>query len=101
MKVKRRSKKKRGFTDKLAVALVAMIFLGLVGGFYLANKSINADYSGSLMCWTIVFTPIGTALSLVLNSVVKKNQAENTSADGEGIAYAATMAELTTDSPDI
>lgn len=101
MKTKRRSKKKRGFTDKLAVALVAMIFLGLVGGFYLANKSIDADYSGSLICWTVVFTPIGTALSYVLNSVVKKNQAENTSADGEGIVYAKAMAELTTDTPDI
>lgn len=100
MKTKRR-KKKRGFTDKLAVALVAMIFLGLVGGFYLANKSIDTDYNGSLICWTVVFTPIGTALSYVLNSVVKKNQAENTSADGEGIVYATAMAELTTDTPDI
>lgn len=100
MKTKRR-KRKRGFTDKLAIALVAMIFLGLVGGFYLANKSIDADYNGSLICWTVVFTPIGTALSYVLNSVVKKNQAENTSADGEGIVYAKAMAELTTDTPDI
>lgn len=100
MKTKRR-KGKRGFTDKLAIALVAMIFLGLVGGFYLANKSIDADYNGSLICWTVVFTPIGTALSYVLNSVVKKNQAENTSADGEGIVYAKAMAELTTDTPDI
>ncbi len=44
------------------------------------------------MCWTVVFTPIGTACSIVLSRIVDKSRAENTSADGEGIKYAAAKA---------
>jgi len=39
-----------------------------------------------------VFTPIGTALSVVLVRVVEKNRAENTSANGDGVKYAAAQA---------
>lgn len=62
------------------------------GGFYLAVKSIATGYTGALTCWTVVFTPIGTACSIVLARIVDKSRAENTSADGEGIKYAAAKA---------
>ena len=65
---------------------------GLVGGFYLALRSIVTGYTGALMCWTVVFTPIGTACSIVLNKIVHKSEVENTSADGDGIKYATAKA---------
>ena len=40
----------------------------------------------------MVFTPIGTAVSIVLVRIVDKSRAENTGADGEGIKYAAAKA---------
>ena len=82
-----------GFTNRLAVYLVIMLILGLAGGFILAVWSIREKYTGSLLCWTVVFTPIGTALSVVLARIVDKNRDENTSADGEGIKYATAKAQ--------
>lgn len=81
-----------GFTNRLALYILAFLIIGLAGGFYLALKSIAVGYTGALMCWTVVFTPIGTATSLVLGKVVKKSTIENTGADGEGIKYAAAKA---------
>lgn len=81
-----------GFTNSLAVFILILIAIGLVGGFYLALKSIATGYTGALMCWTVVFTPIGTACSIVLAAIVRKSEAENTSADGEGIKYATAKA---------
>ena len=72
-----------------------MLFLaiGLAGGFYLALKSIAAEYTGALMCWTVVFTPIGTACSVVLSRIVDKSRAENTSGNGDGIKFAIAKAK--------
>lgn len=81
-----------GFTNRLAVYLVLLLVAGLAGGFALAVWSIREKYTGSLLCWTVVFTPIGTALSVVLARIVDKSRAENTSASGEGIVYAAAKA---------
>lgn len=81
-----------GFTNFLAVLLVLLLFLGLAGGFMLAVLSIKYQYTGALACWTVVFTPVGTALSIVLVRIVDKSRAENTSADGDGIKYAAAKA---------
>lgn len=81
-----------GFTNRLAVYLVLLLILGLAGGFLLAVWSIREKYTGSLLCWTVVFTPIGTALSIVLARIVDKNRDENTGADGEGVKYAAAKA---------
>ena len=85
---KRLAKKKRrsvidhlaglGFTNRLAL--------------YIARESIQTGYTGALMCWTVVFTPIGTAASLVLGKIVTKSTIENCGADGEGIKYAAAKA---------
>lgn len=72
-----------GFTNRLALYII----------LFLAVKSIQTGYTGSLMCWTIVFTPIGTACSVVLSRIVDKSRAENTSADGDGIVYAAAAAK--------
>lgn len=44
------------------------------------------------MCWTVVFTPIGTATSIAISKVVDKNRAENTSGNGDGITFASAMA---------
>mgnify|MGYP001661893384 CR=1 FL=1 len=77
-----------GFTNRLAI----YILLFLAGGFYLALRSIITGYTGALMCWTVVFTPIGTACSIVLSKIVHKSEVENSSADGEGIKYATAKA---------
>lgn len=69
-----------------------LLALGLAGGFVLGLLSIRHQYTGALACWTVVFTPIGTALSIVLSRIVEKNRAENTSAAGEGVKYAAAAA---------
>ena len=81
-----------GFTNRLALYIMVFLAAGLAGGFYLAVKSIATGYTGALTCWTVVFTPIGTACSIVLARIVDKSRAENTSADGEGIKYAAAKA---------
>lgn len=86
------NKKYTGFTNRLALYLILFLFSGLVGGFILAVLSIKYQYTGALLCWTVVFTPIGTALSIVIGAVVQKNKEENTSADGEGIIYAKAKA---------
>lgn len=77
--------KQRGFTDRLAVYCVGLITIGLGMAFYLALLSIDRNYMGSLACFTVVFTPIGTMLGIVLAAVVGKNKAENTEG---GINYA-------------
>lgn len=81
-----------GFTNRLAISIVLLLAAGLAGGFYLAMKSIATGYTGALMCWTVVFTPIGTAVSIVLGQIVRKSTIENTSADGDGIKYATAKA---------
>ena len=63
---KRLAKKKRrsvidhlaglGFTNRLALYIIAFLAAGLIGGFYLARESIQTGYTGALMCWTVVFT---------------------------------------------
>ena len=70
--------KSLGFTNRLAIYVLIFLAVGLAGGFYLAVKSIGASYTGSLLCWTVVFTPIGTAVSVVLSKIVDKSKAENT-----------------------
>ena len=85
-------RRRMGNTDRLGYILVFILALGLAGGFVLAVLSIKYQYTGALACWTVVFTPIGTALSIVLSRIVEKNRAENTSAHGEGVKYAAAQA---------
>ena len=87
-----RNFKSIGFTNRFGLYLIGLLVIGLVGGFYLALKSIVYQYTGALMCWTVVFTPIGTACSIVLGKIVDKSVIENTSADGDGIKYAAARA---------
>lgn len=83
-----------GSTNRLAIYLVLLLFAGLAGGFVLGVLSIKYQYNGALACWTVVFTPIGTALSIVLNKIVGKSENENTGADGEGIKYAIAMKQF-------
>lgn len=90
-----------GFTNRLAVLLVMLLFAGLGGGFYLARLSIANSYTGALACWTAAFAPIGTAIGVVLARIVDKSKAENTGANGEGIVYAqAKAANFTTTADD-
>lgn len=86
------SRRRMGTTDRLGYILVFILAMGLAGGFLLAVLSIRYQYTGALACWTVVFTPIGTALSIVLSRIVEKNRAENTGADGEGVKYATAVA---------
>jgi hypothetical protein len=79
-----------GFTNRLAIYMLVFLFLGLVGGFYLGIRSIDTQYMGSLLCWTVVFTPIGTATSLAIGKVVDKSRAENVEG---GIKYDLAMQE--------
>ena len=89
----KKCKHRIGFTDKLAVILVLLLALGLVGGFLLAWKSISHNYMGQLVCYTVVFTPIGSAVSIVIGKIVDKNRDENTGPNGEGIKYAQAVAK--------
>lgn len=82
--------KKPGFTDRLAMYCVGLITIGLGMAFVLALYSIETGYMGSLACFTVVFTPIGTMLGIVLTAVVGKNKSENTMG---GINYAKFMNE--------
>ena len=88
---KKRCTKHLGFTNKLALILVVLLTFGLFGGFYLAIKSIHYNYTGQLLCYTVVFTPLGTALAVVLGKIVDKNRDENTGPNGEGIVYATAQ----------
>lgn len=91
-RVEPRKRHRIGFTNCMAIYLMLMLTAGLAGGFYLALKSIETGYTGALMCWTVVFTPIGTACSIVLARIVDKSKAENRGANGEGIKFAAAQA---------
>lgn len=82
-----------GFTNRLAIYILLFLAAGLAGGFYLARESIQVGYTGALMCWTVVFTPIGTAVSIAISRVVDKNKAENTSGSGDGITFASAQAK--------
>ena len=82
-----------GFTNRLALYLLMFLAAGLAGGFYLAKMSIEHGYAGALMCWTVVFTPIGTAVGIAIGKVVDKSRAENVSGNGDGIAFAAAQAK--------
>lgn len=92
LKHRRRDRSGIGFTNRLAIYLMLFLATGLAGGFYLALKSIEYQYMGPLACFTVVFTPVGTAIGIVLNSIVRKSDHENTGADGEGIKFAAAKA---------
>lgn len=81
-----------GFTNRMGVYLILLLAAGLAGGFILAVLSIRHQYTGALACYTVVFTPIGTALGIVLAKIVDKNREENTGADGTGITFAAAQA---------
>lgn len=80
--------KRIGFTNRLAIYLILFLLFGLIGGFYLAILSIEAQYTGALACWTVVFAPIGTAIGIVLGKIVDKNKAQNQGAQGIGITFA-------------
>lgn len=82
-----------GFTNRLAIYILLFLAAGLAGGFYLALKSIYTGYTGALMCWTVVFTPIGTVAGAAIGKVVEKNRAENVSGNGDGITFASAQAK--------
>lgn len=81
-----------GFTNRYAIYLLLFLVMGIVGGFYLAVMSIKYQYVGALACWTVVFTPVGTAIGVVLGKIVDKNRAENVSGSGDGITFASAQA---------
>lgn len=82
-----------GFTNRYAIYLLLFLVAGMVGGFYLAVLSIKYQYVGALACWTVVFTPVGTAVGIVLGKIVDKNRAENVSGSGDGITFASAQAK--------
>lgn len=79
-----------GFTNRLAIYILVFLLIGICGGFLLAWRSISLDYLGSLACWTIAFTPLGTAISIALSKIVDKSKAENTKG---GIKYETAIIE--------
>lgn len=89
---KKLKKKGIGFTNSMAVYILALLTIGLLMGFILAWRSIDMQYMGALACFTVCFTPIGTACSIVLAKVVDKNKSENMGSDGMGITFAAAQA---------
>lgn len=91
-RVQKAARLKLGFTNAMALMLILLLAAGLAGGFVLAVLSIRHQYTGALACWTVAFTPIGTAVSIVLARIVDKSRDENTGADGKGIKFAAAEA---------
>ncbi len=89
-----KEKRPLGFTNKMAVFILAVLASAVILSFILAVLSIKYEYMGALACWTACLTPIGIGLDIVLNSVVKKNHAENTGESGEGIRYRQLVNEM-------
>ena len=83
---------KLGFTNRLAMYILLFLAAGLAGGFILAWRSISYGYTGALACWSICFTPTGTATSIVLSRIVDKSRAENGGGNGDGITFASAQA---------
>lgn len=67
-----------GFSNRLSLYIILFLLIGLIGGFILAWKSIDTNYMGALACWTVVFTPLSTVISVAIGKVVDKSKAENT-----------------------
>lgn len=84
----KKKRKKIGFTDSLAIYILLYLFIGLVMGYLLAQKSIEYNYLGALACFTVVFTPIGSMATIVIGKIVDKNRDENTGGNGDGIKFA-------------
>lgn len=82
-----------GFTNKMCIGLVFIMFVGLCMGFALAVYSVKEQYTGALECFTIAFTPMGVGINIVLTRAVVKSDHENTSAEGEGIKYGKAREE--------
>lgn len=91
-KIRKLTKRRLGFTNKLAIYLVLLLTFSLVLGFYLALESIKAQYTGALICWSCVVAPLDACLGIVLARVVEKSRAENLGPNGVGIAYSAAQA---------
>lgn len=87
------------FTNKLSVFIIGLLTAYILMSFILSIYSIRNQYMGALACWTVCTTPLGAGLSIVLNSAVRKSQAENTGPNGEGIKYELAMRE--TEAPTI
>lgn len=85
----------------MAVFILLLISAGLLLSFVLALLSIKYQYLGTLACWTACFSPVATAASIVLNSVVKKNQAENTGPNGEGLRFTQLINDTNEGGPTI
>ena len=82
-----------GFSNRLAIYILLFLAAGLAGGFDLAKESIQTGYTGALMCWAVVFTPIGTVAGAAIGKVIDKSKAENVSGNGDGISFAAAQAK--------
>lgn len=79
--------RKIGFTNKMNVYILSLLTTYVFMSFVLAWFSIKTQYMGALACWTACTSPLGVVLGLVVNTSVKKSQAENTGSDGDGIRY--------------
>lgn len=90
-----------GFTNRLAIYICIILAAGLLMSFYLAIQSIEAQYLGSLACWTVVFSPMSVGIDIVLKAVVDKSKEENKGPNGEGIRYSQLMTEATKGECDI
>lgn len=85
--------KSLGFTNRLALYIVLLLAVSVCMGFFLAIFSIRNFYTGSLLCFTVIATPLDTCLGIVLRSIVQKSAAENTEG---GINYAKATSSLMT-----
>ena len=77
-----------GFTNRMAVYLILLMAAMMAGGYHLARLSIGYGYVGQLLCYTVVATPMGTAMAAVLGKITDKSKAENTEG---GCKYAAGL----------
>lgn len=80
-----------GFTNRLSLYCLLFITFTLIAGFILAIMSLQANYLGSLICFTATLTPVATATSITLTACVSKSKAENTEG---GVKYMTALANV-------
>lgn len=84
--------KKRRHTrsEKLAYWVLALLTMSLMATFWLGYESIRYQFTGALPWVTAALTVLDGILGKVLDSNIKKSQAENTK---DGIIYEAAKAK--------
>ena len=87
-----KKKKKLSFSKQLIKDIRGLLWTVTIGGILLAFYSIYKNY-GAELPWIVTMTSLPwTAHGVICSFYMNKSKQENTSADGNGIVYAAAEA---------